>query len=63
MRALTDGKTKIGAQLFPDRKRPAICVQKGKELKGYEYLLLSRTVDKCEVVGNIFDNPELLSRG
>lgn len=35
MRALTDGKTKIGAQLFPDRKRPAICVQKGNKIKIY----------------------------
>ena len=32
MRALTDGKTSIGAQLFPDRKRPAICVQTGDGL-------------------------------
>lgn len=37
MRALTDGKTSIGAQLFPDRKKPAICVQKGNELKIYGY--------------------------
>lgn len=37
MRALTDGKTKIGAQLFPDRKRPAICVQKGNKIKIYGY--------------------------
>lgn len=37
MRALTDGKTTIGAQLFPDRKRPAICVQKGNKIKVYGY--------------------------
>lgn len=37
MRALTDGKTIIGAELFSDRKRPAICVQKGNEIKIYGY--------------------------
>lgn len=37
MRALTDGKTSIGAQLFHDRKKPAICVQKGNKLKIYGY--------------------------
>lgn len=37
MRTLTDGKTIIGAELFPDRKRPAICVQKGNEIKIYGY--------------------------
>lgn len=37
MRALTDGKTSIGAQLFSNRKKPAICVQKGNKIKIYGY--------------------------
>ena len=37
MRALTDGKTSIGAQLFSDRKKPVIYVQKGNKIKIYGY--------------------------
>jgi hypothetical protein len=30
-RVLTDGKTSIGAVMFPDRKRPCLCVERGNE--------------------------------
>ena len=36
-RVLTDGKTSIGAFMFPDRKRPAICVQENGTIKVYGY--------------------------
>ncbi|MCM1224087.1 MAG: hypothetical protein NC548_57510 [Lachnospiraceae bacterium] len=32
---ITDGKTKIGAYTFPDRKRPCLCVQHGNEVTVY----------------------------
>lgn len=34
-RALTDGNVKIGAYMFPDRKKPCLCVQKGSEVTVY----------------------------
>lgn len=46
MRALTDGKTSIGAELFPDRKRPAICVKKGNEIKIYGYFQSIETAEE-----------------
>ena len=30
-----DGDTKIGAYMFPDRKKPCICVQKGNQIAIY----------------------------
>lgn len=46
MRALTDGKTSIGAQLFSDRKKPAICVQKGNKIKIYGYFQSIETAEE-----------------
>lgn len=34
-RILTDGKTSIGAYMFPDRKKPCICIEKGNEIFVY----------------------------
>lgn len=34
-RVLTNGKVKIGAFMFPDRKKPMLCKQKGNEIVAY----------------------------
>lgn len=34
-RVLTDGKTSIGAFMFPDRKKPCLCVEKGNTIVVY----------------------------
>ena len=36
-KVLTDGKTKIGAYRFKDRKKAALCIEKGNEIKVYGY--------------------------
>ena len=46
MKALTDGKTSIGAQLFPDRKKPVIYVQKGNKNKIYGYFQSIETAEE-----------------
>ena len=34
-RVLTDGKIRIGAYMFPDRKRPMLCIQNGSAINVY----------------------------
>ena len=34
---LTNGKMSIGAYRFPDRKRPALCIQKGNKITIFGY--------------------------
>ncbi len=34
-RVLTNGKVSIGAYMFPDRKRPSLCIQKGGTISVY----------------------------
>lgn len=36
-RVLTDGNIKIGAYMFPDRKKPALCIEEGNEIVVYGY--------------------------
>ena len=36
-KVLTDGKTKIGAYKFKDRKKIALCIEKGNAIKVYGY--------------------------
>lgn len=36
-RVLTDGKTKIGAYKFSDRKRPALCIAEENSITVYGY--------------------------
>ncbi len=32
---LTDGKISIGAYMFPDRKKPCLCIEKGNQITVY----------------------------
>ena len=34
-RTLTDGKISIGAYMFPDRKKPCLCIQEGNKIVVY----------------------------
>ena len=34
-KVLTDGKVSIGAFMFPDRKRPMLCIEKGNQCVCY----------------------------
>lgn len=34
-KVLTDGKISIGAYMFPDRKKPALCIGRGAEIQVY----------------------------
>lgn len=34
-KVLTNGKTNIGAYLFPDRKKPLLCIEQGAEIVVY----------------------------
>ena len=36
-KVLTDGETKIGAYTFPDRKKPALCIEEGNTITVYGY--------------------------
>ena len=34
-RVLTNGKVSIGAYMFPDRKRPSLCIEEGNQIMVY----------------------------
>ena len=36
-KVLTNGKVSIGAYMFHDRKRPALCVEEGNKITVYGY--------------------------
>lgn len=36
---ITDGKTKIGAFMFQDRKKPCLCVAKGSSIVVYAHFI------------------------
>lgn len=51
----TARETYIYEVVYQDELTAFIMKNKDKQALSYEYLLLSRTADKCEVVGNVFD--------
>ena len=34
-KVITNGKIRIGAYLFPDRKKPSLCIEQGSEIVVY----------------------------
>lgn len=55
-KVLTNGKIKIGAYRFPDRKRIALCVEEGNSITVYGYFNTPDGADKfmnkvAEVIG------------
>ncbi len=42
---LTDGKTKIGAYMFPDRKKPCLCIEEGSRIVVYGHF---NTIDGAD---------------
>ena len=34
-KVITNGKVRIGAYLFPDRKKPSLCIEQGSEIVVY----------------------------
>lgn len=45
-KVLTDGKISIGAYMFPDRKRPCLCISEGAEVVVYGYFNGVKSADK-----------------
>lgn len=45
-KVLTDGKISIGAYMFPDRKRPCLCISEGNQLVVYGYFKSSAGADE-----------------
>ena len=55
-KVLTNGKIRVGAYRFPDRKRIALCVEEGNTITVYGYFTTAEGADKfmnkvAEVVG------------
>ena len=53
-KVLTDGKIKIGAYMFPDRKKPCLCIEEGNQIVVYGHF---NTIDGAnkfvEKLGNM----------
>ena len=45
-RVITNGKTKIGAYLFPDRKKPSLCIEQGSEIVVYGHFNSIKQADE-----------------
>ena len=45
-KVLTDGKISIGAYMFPDRKRPCLCIEEGNECVVYGHFNSSVGADE-----------------
>lgn len=59
-RVLTDGKIKIGAFKFPDRKKPCLCIQEGAKVVVYGYFYSDFSADNFmnklgELVGAVIE--------
>ena len=61
---LTNGKIAIGAYLFPDRKLPMLCVEKGNECYAYGRFNSIESANKFMdilggMVGAVFEDKEI----
>lgn len=61
---LTNGKISIGAYMFPDRKLPMLCVEKGNECRVYGRFYSIESADKFmdilgEMVGAVTVDKEI----
>lgn len=61
---LTNGKISIGAYMFPDRKLPQLCVEKGNQIHVYGRFNSVEVADKFmdvlgELVGAVFVDKEI----
>lgn len=59
-RKLTDGKISIGAYMFPDRKKPCLCIQEGNKIVVYGHFNTEKGADEFinklgEMVGAHFE--------
>lgn len=45
-RKLTDGKISIGAYMFPDRKKPCLCVEEGNKIVVYGHFNTEEGADE-----------------
>ena len=51
---LTDGKISIGAYMFPDRKKPCLCVEEGNEIFVYGHFNTIEGAGKfMDILGNM----------
>lgn len=51
---LTDGKISIGAYMFPDRKKPCLCVEQGNEIVVYGHFNTLDGADKfMDILGKM----------
>ena len=58
-RKLTDGKISIGAYMFPDRKKPCLCIEEGNKIVVYGHFNTVEGADEFvnklgEMVGAVF---------
>lgn len=45
-KVLTDGKIKIGAYMFPDRKKPCLCIEEGNSITVYGHFNTAEGAEK-----------------
>lgn len=45
-KVLTNGKISVGAYMFPDRKRPCLCISEGNEVVVYGHFNSSLSADE-----------------
>ena len=52
---LKDGKISIGAYMFPDRKKPCLCIKKGNQITAYGYFkTIDVAVEFMDELGHLF---------
>ena len=45
-KVITNGKVRIGAYLFPDRKKPSLCIEQGSEIVVYGHFNSIKQADE-----------------